>query len=54
MYLVRDTVISTLATLFCTKMNFKLAAKISNLAASVTVSHRGTYQISKKELIKVI
>ena len=49
-----DTVISTLATLFCTKMNFKLAAKISNLAASITVSHRGTYQISKKELIKVI
>ena len=38
MYLVRDTVISTLATLFCTQMNFKLAAKISNLAASVNLS----------------
>tara|TARA_B100001121_G_scaffold308508_1_gene332668 strand:- start:1985 stop:2950 length:966 start_codon:yes stop_codon:yes gene_type:complete len=49
-----DTVISTLATLYCTKMNFKLAAKISNLAASVAVSHKGTYQISKKELAKII
>ena len=49
-----DTVISTLATLFCTKMDFKFAAKISNLAASIAVSHRGTYQISKKELINII
>lgn len=49
-----DTVISTLATLYCTRMNFKLAAKISNLAASIAVSHRGTYQISKKELVKII
>lgn len=49
-----DTVISTLATLNCTRMNLKVAAKISNLAASIAVSHRGTYQISKKELIKII
>lgn len=49
-----DTIIATLATLNCTKMNFIHAAQISNKAASMTVSYRGTYQISKKELIKII
>lgn len=49
-----DTVIATLATLYCTNMNIVNATKISNLAASLSVSYRGTHSITKKELLNII
>ena len=49
-----DTVIAAIATLYSTKIKIETAAMISNLAASISVSFRGTHSVTKKELIEIL